>query len=73
MICLECRSGTHTGCRGGTWCPCQHRGAEVVVPEEVVVPSARATALAAEPPVTLASLRASRHWATDLQHPNHAG
>lgn len=25
MICPECRNKTHTKCRGGTWCACQHR------------------------------------------------
>lgn len=25
MICVGCRKGFHDGCRGGTWCDCQHR------------------------------------------------
>lgn len=26
VICQDCRNGYHEGCRGKTWCPCQHRG-----------------------------------------------
>jgi hypothetical protein len=26
MICQDCRNGYHEGCKGDTWCPCQHRG-----------------------------------------------
>lgn len=33
MICINCRAGEHSGCRGGTWCNCQHR-----VPEPPVDP-----------------------------------
>lgn len=25
MICQDCKSEYHEGCRGGTWCDCQHR------------------------------------------------
>lgn len=25
MICIGCRRGFHDGCRGETWCDCQHR------------------------------------------------
>lgn len=25
MICTECRNQVHHGCRGETWCDCQHR------------------------------------------------
>lgn len=30
MICVDCRNDYHEGCRGGTWCPCQHRGQKPV-------------------------------------------
>lgn len=26
MICLSCVEQKHGGCKGGTWCDCQHRG-----------------------------------------------
>lgn len=25
MICQSCRDRHHEGCRGGTWCDCQHQ------------------------------------------------
>lgn len=25
MVCVGCRRGFHDGCRGETWCDCQHR------------------------------------------------
>jgi hypothetical protein len=28
MICEACRDRRHGGCRGGTWCDCQHQPAE---------------------------------------------
>jgi hypothetical protein len=27
MICEACRERRHGGCRGGTWCDCQHQPA----------------------------------------------
>jgi hypothetical protein len=30
MICQGCKSGFHEGCRGGTWCDCQHRASAQV-------------------------------------------
>lgn len=32
MICIDCRNDYHEGCRGGTWCPCQHRVPTIEVP-----------------------------------------
>lgn len=29
MICQDCKSEYHEGCRGGTWCDCQHRVPEI--------------------------------------------
>lgn len=26
MICQDCKNDYHEGCKGATWCPCQHRG-----------------------------------------------
>jgi len=25
VICQDCRERRHDQCRGGSWCPCQHR------------------------------------------------
>ncbi|MEV6980431.1 hypothetical protein AB0M95_04120 [Sphaerisporangium sp. NPDC051017] len=25
VICKECKEGRHEGCRGGSWCDCQHQ------------------------------------------------
>ncbi|MBB5964351.1 hypothetical protein [Planomonospora venezuelensis] len=28
MICQQCKDRRHEECRGGSWCDCQHQGAE---------------------------------------------
>jgi hypothetical protein len=69
VICIECRNGTHRGCRGGTWCCCQHRGA-VLLPEEVIEATVVEqtitlnVASASEPPAVIA---AYRQWGRQLR------
>lgn len=26
FVCDDCNKGDHDGCRGGTWCDCEHGG-----------------------------------------------
>lgn len=36
MICLDCKAQKHRGCKGGTWCDCQHRGNDFYEEDEFV-------------------------------------
>lgn len=47
MICHDCRNGVHRDCRGGTWCPCQHRVEETSEAEEEPEPTINYTDLIA--------------------------
>lgn len=84
MICQVCRTGAHNGCRGGTWCACQHLGFVEEVPaaqepapaspEPQPEPAPELEAVAdAEvvAPNVVARSVPYRHWATSLQEHRH--